>query len=64
MTYLTEFLGLMAVFSVIIVAPGADFALVIRQCIVHGRKTALITSVGIGTSLLSHRRSTILCTSM
>ncbi len=58
--YLTEFLGLMAVFSVIIVAPGADFALVIRQCIVHGRKTALITSVGIGTSLLFHISYTIL----
>jgi RhtB (resistance to homoserine/threonine) family protein len=58
--YLTEFLGLMAIFSVIIVAPGADFALVIRQCIVHGRKTALITSVGIGMSLLFHISYTIL----
>lgn len=60
MTYLTEFLGLMAVFSVLIVAPGADFALVIRQCIVHGRKTALITSVGVGTSLIFHISYTIL----
>lgn len=58
--YLAEFLGLMAVFSVIIVAPGADFALVIRQCIVHGRKTALVTSFGIGMSLLFHISYTIL----
>ena len=58
--YLTEFLGLMAVFSVIIVAPGADFALVIRQCVVHGRRTALITSLGIGLSLLFHISYTIL----
>lgn len=58
--YWTEFLGLMAIFSVIIVAPGADFALVIRQCIVHGRKTAIITSVGIGASLLFHIGYTIL----
>ena len=58
--YLTEFLGLMAVFSVIIVAPGADFALVIRQCVVHGRRTALITSFGIGLSLLFHISYTIL----
>ena len=58
--YVAEFLGLMAVFSVIIVAPGADFALVIRQCIVHGRSTALITSVGIGMSLLFHISYTIL----
>jgi RhtB (resistance to homoserine/threonine) family protein len=59
-SYFTEFLGLMAVFSVIIVAPGADFALVIRQCIVHGRRTALVTSVGIGASLLFHISYTIL----
>jgi RhtB (resistance to homoserine/threonine) family protein len=58
--YWMEFLGLMAVFSVIIVAPGADFALVIRQCIVHGRRTALVTSFGIGLSLLFHISYTIL----
>jgi RhtB (resistance to homoserine/threonine) family protein len=50
----------MAVFSVIIVAPGADFALVLRQCVVHGRRTAIITSVGIGMSLLFHIAYTIL----
>jgi RhtB (resistance to homoserine/threonine) family protein len=58
--YLTEFLGLMAVFAVIIVAPGADFALVIRQCVVHGRRTALVTSLGTGISLLFHISYTIL----
>jgi RhtB (resistance to homoserine/threonine) family protein len=59
-SYFTEFLGLMAVFSVLIVAPGADFALVLRQCVVHGRRTAIITSVGIGASLLFHIGYTIL----
>ncbi len=58
--YWTEFAGLMAVFSVMIVAPGADFALVIRQAIVHGRRAAMITSIGIGCSLLFHISYTIL----
>jgi RhtB (resistance to homoserine/threonine) family protein len=58
--YWAEFAGLMAVFSVLIVAPGADFALVIRQCVVHGRATALFTSLGIGSSLLFHISYTIL----
>ncbi|MGL4489417.1 MAG: LysE family transporter, partial [Rhizobiaceae bacterium] len=49
-----------AVFSVLIVAPGADFALVLRQCVVHGRRTAIITSIGIGMSLLFHIGYTIL----
>ncbi|MCK0198063.1 LysE family transporter [Ancylobacter sp. 6x-1] len=60
MTYLSEFLALMAVFSVVIVAPGADFALVTRQCVVHGRRAALVTSLGISASLLFHITYTIL----
>jgi RhtB (resistance to homoserine/threonine) family protein len=58
--YWTELAGLMAVFAVMIVAPGADFALVIRQSIVHGRRAAVLASVGIGCSLLFHISYTIL----
>ncbi|MDQ0348864.1 LysE family transporter [Ancylobacter vacuolatus] len=60
MTYLSEFAALMAVFAVVIVAPGADFALVVRQSVVHGRRAALITSFGIGASLLFHISYTLL----
>jgi len=58
--YLYELLGLMAVFSIMIVSPGADFALVVRQSIVHGRRSAIITSFGIGASLLFHISYTVL----
>ena len=58
--YFAEFAGLMAVFGILIVAPGADFALIIRQCVVHGRRAAMITSIGIGCSLLFHIGYTIL----
>lgn len=58
--YALEFVGLMAVFSVLVVAPGADFLLVVRQSVVHGRRAAIITSVGIGASLLFHVSYTIL----
>ena len=58
--YFLEFIGLMAVFSLVIVSPGADFLLVLRQCIVHGRRAAIITSFGIGASLLFHISYTIL----
>ncbi|MDK9696292.1 MAG: LysE family transporter [Siculibacillus sp.] len=57
--YVLEFAGLMAVFAVVIVAPGADFAVVVRQCVVHGRRAAIATSVGIGSSLLFHIGYTI-----
>lgn len=60
MAYLLEFLGLMAVFSVMIVTPGADTAMVVRQSLVHGRRAAVLTSVGVGVSLLFHLSYTIL----
>lgn len=60
MQYVIEFTGLMAVFVILLVAPGADFALIVRQSIVHGRRSAFITSLGIGASLMFHISYTIL----
>ncbi len=60
MQYLLEFLGLMAVFSIFIVMPGADFAVVLRQSIVYGRRAAMMTGFGIGLSLLFHISYTVL----
>ena len=59
-TYLIELASLMAVFSFAIVVPGADTAMVMRQAIVHGRKAAVLTSFGVGTSLMFHVTYTIL----
>jgi threonine/homoserine/homoserine lactone efflux protein len=60
MQYLYEFLCLMAVFSIFIVVPGADFAVILRQSIVHGRRAATMTGLGMGFSLLFHVSYTIL----
>lgn len=58
--YLLELAALMAVFSMVIVVPGADLALVMRQSITHGRRAAIFTSFGLGASLLFHVTYTIL----
>jgi len=58
--YLLELAGLMAVFSLAIVSPGADTAMVIRQSLAHGRRAGILTAFGIGTSLLFHMTYTIL----
>ena len=52
--YLIELASLMAIFSFAIVSPGADLAMVMRQSIVHGRRAAIFTSFGVGTSLMFH----------
>jgi threonine efflux protein len=58
--YLFELASIMAVFVFGIIAPGADTAMVMRQAMVHGRKAAILTSVGVGTSLMFHLTYTIL----
>ncbi|WP_077968083.1 LysE family translocator [Ensifer adhaerens] len=58
--YFLELASLMAIFAFAIVSPGADLAMVMRQSIVHGRRPAIITSFGIGTSLMFHVTYTIL----
>lgn len=37
-----------------VASPGPDFAIVLRQSIAHGRRTAIWTSVGVGTAILLH----------
>ena len=59
-SYLLELASLMAIFSFAIVSPGADLAMVMRQSLVHGRRAAIVTSFGIGTSLMFHVTYTIL----
>jgi RhtB (resistance to homoserine/threonine) family protein len=58
--YLLELASLMAIFSFAIVSPGADLAMVMRQSIMNGRRSAIITSFGVGTSLMFHVTYTIL----
>ena len=58
--YLFELASLMAIFAFAIVSPGADLAMVMRQSLIHGRRSAIITSFGIGTSLMFHVTYTIL----
>jgi RhtB (resistance to homoserine/threonine) family protein len=58
--YAIELSTLIAVFFFVIVSPGADLAMVMRQSVVHGRRSAVVTSFGIGVALLFHISYTIL----
>lgn len=54
MNYWPEFLLVAGAHLVAVASPGPDFALVLRQSITHGRRTAVWTSIGIGTGILLH----------
>ncbi len=55
-----EFTALFIAFGINAVVPGPDFAMVLRQSIVHGRKTAILTSLGIASAILVHGTYTLL----
>ena len=49
-----QFLSIAVIHLFAVMSPGPDFALIVKQSLSHGRKTALATSIGIGTGILFH----------
>lgn len=60
MDYWGEFLTVVIVHLLAVASPGPDFAMVLRQSLVAGRKAALWTSIGIGAGILVHVVYTLL----
>jgi RhtB (resistance to homoserine/threonine) family protein len=54
MNYWPEFLTIVVAHALAVASPGPDFALVLRQSLAHGRRTALWSSLGIGCGLSVH----------
>jgi threonine/homoserine/homoserine lactone efflux protein len=52
--YWAQFIKVAVAHMLAVAAPGPDFAMVVRQSLVHGRRAALWTSIGIGTAILVH----------
>jgi RhtB (resistance to homoserine/threonine) family protein len=52
--YWSEFLVVALVHLVAVASPGPDFAMVLRQSVVFGRRPAIWTSLGIGTGIFLH----------
>jgi len=53
-SYWPEFLTIVVAHALAVASPGPDFALVLRQSLRYGRRTAVWSSIGIGCGLLVH----------
>lgn len=53
-SYYHEFLSLLLINFFALISPGPDFAIIVRQSILRRRKSAFITSIGIGAAILIH----------
>src|SRR5436190_4760038 len=52
--YWLEFSKVAVAHLLAVASPGPDFAIVLKQSLVHGRRTAIWTSIGVGTAILLH----------
>ncbi|WP_035275393.1 LysE family translocator [Desulfogranum japonicum] len=52
--YLSQFLTIVVVHLLAVASPGPDFTIIVRQSIIHGKTTALWTSLGVGCGILIH----------
>ena len=52
--YWIEFSKVALAHLLAVASPGPDFAIVLKQSLAHGRRTAIWTSFGIGTAILLH----------
>ncbi len=55
-----EFFTIVGAFGFGAISPGPDFAMVLRQSIVHGRGAAIFTSAGIAAAIVVHGAYTLL----
>jgi len=49
-----QFISIATIHLFAVVSPGPDFIIIVRQSISHGRRSALMTSLGIGIGILMH----------
>ena len=52
--YWTEFGKVALAHALAVASPGPDFAIVVKQSLAHGRRTAIATSIGVGTAISLH----------
>jgi len=58
--YGPEFLSLALIHFLLVVAPGADFAIAVRQSVRHGRRAGVATALGFGAGTALHVSYTLL----
>jgi RhtB (resistance to homoserine/threonine) family protein len=52
--YWIEFSKVALAHALAVASPGPDFAIVVKQSLAHGRRTAIWTSIGVGTAISLH----------
>ncbi|WP_406009168.1 LysE family transporter [Streptomyces sp. NBC_00637] len=57
---MTELLAVALITVLAVIAPGADFAMIVRNSYLHGRRTGLLAAAGVAAGVLVHVTYTML----
>ncbi|MFF3306725.1 LysE family translocator [Streptomyces sp. NPDC002952] len=57
---MTEVLAVAVITVLAVIAPGADFAMIVRNSYLHGRRTGLLAAAGVAAGVLVHVTYTML----
>ncbi|AIR98205.1 LysE family translocator [Streptomyces glaucescens] len=57
---MTEMLAVATITVLAVIAPGADFAMIVRNSYLHGRRTGLLGALGVAAGVLVHVTYTML----
>ncbi|WP_327182831.1 LysE family translocator [Streptomyces sp. NBC_01334] len=57
---MTELLAVALITVLAVIAPGADFAMIVRNSYLHGRRTGLLAATGVAAGVLVHVTYTML----
>lgn len=57
---MTEILAVAVITVLAVIAPGADFAMVVRNSYLHGRRTGVLAALGVAAGVLVHVTYTML----
>ncbi|PWI18628.1 lysine transporter LysE [Streptomyces sp. Act143] len=57
---MTEILAVAVITVLAVIAPGADFAMVVRNSYLHGRRTGILAATGVAAGVLVHVTYTML----
>ena len=52
--YWTEFLAVALIHLLAVASPGPDFAIVVRESVVHGRRAGIFSAIGVGCGIFIH----------
>jgi threonine/homoserine/homoserine lactone efflux protein len=52
--YFAEFIAVTSIFTLVLISPGPDFVLIVRNSLVYSRRTGLYSAFGVALGILVH----------